>query len=331
MRHFYNLMDLPTDDIRRLLDRAVAYRSEPHGDILARKQIVLLFLNPSLRTRASFEVAIRELGGGVSTLDAESLWKLETEAGIVMDRDKAEHANEAVGVLSRYFDGIGIRAFARGVDRDEDFQDRLVTAFMSRATVPVFNMESAVYHPCQSLGDLLTIQDLLGDFRGHRIAITWAYHPRALPMAVPNSILLAATRMGLDVTLAHPPEFAPTDAILEMARAYTETSGGSLRIEQDRLAAMEGAEIVYAKAWAGLKRYDDPEAEARDRERYHSWMVDRKAMERTRRAYFMHCLPVRRNVVVSDEVIDSAASVVLKQAENRLHAQKAILEWLYTG
>lgn len=332
MRHFYRLSEFPADQVNRFIDRATQFKQDPYcSRRLERKQIGLLFLNPSLRTRCSFEVGIRQLGGGVSTLEAQSLWKLETELGARMDGDRSEHVKEAVGVLSRYFDGIGVRAFARGEDREEDLQDRTISAFIEHSKVPVFNMESAAYHPCQALADLMTIRELLGGFKGRRITITWAPHPVALPMAVPNSILLAASQMGMEVTLAHPPGFEVQSGILSMAQALSTDAGGSLRVTDDQRGACSDAEAVYAKAWGGLLRYEDPQAEAALRKEHSDWTVTQSLMSVTRRAYFMHCLPVRRNVVVSDEVLDSAQSVVFRQAENRLHVQKAILEWVYAG
>jgi N-acetylornithine carbamoyltransferase len=329
MRHYYRLTDLASDEILELLDRAEHHRHHPRSDTLARKEFVLIFLNPSLRTRASFEVAIRHMGGGVTTLGSDAIWPLEAQSGAVMDQQQTEHVFEATQVLSRYYDGIGVRSLSRGVNRDEDLQDQVLASFMERAQVPVFNMESSMYHPCQALGDLLTIRDLLGEFKGRKITVSWAYHPKPLPLSVPNSILLAACKTGMDVTLAHPPEFGLPAGIMNMARAEIERSGGTLRVSHDHREALKDTEIIYAKAWGGLHRYEDPPREAADRERYQSWRIDREAMHATRRAFFMHCLPVRRNVVVTDEVLESAASKVIHQAENRLHVQKAILEWLY--
>ncbi len=330
MRHFYRLTEFSIEQIQTFIERAIEFKQDPYVERLSGKQIGLLFLNPSLRTRCSFEVGVRQLGGGVSTLDADSLWQLETEFGVRMDQDRSEHVKEAVGVLSRYFDALGLRAFARGRNKDEDLLDRTLTTFMDHAKVPVFNMESANYHPCQALADLVTIRELLGSFQGARIVISWAYHPNPLPMAVPNSILLAATQMGMDVTLAHPPGFELQSGILSIAESLVSRSNGRLRIVHDREEAFRDQKIVYVKAWGGLGRYEDAEEEARRRNEHRDWIVDSHVMSLTSRAYFMHCLPVRRNVVVTDDVIDSALSVVFRQAENRLHAQKAILEWIFS-
>ncbi|MCZ6794405.1 MAG: N-acetylornithine carbamoyltransferase [Planctomycetota bacterium] len=329
MRHLYSLNEFSPDDIERFLTRATAFKESPHSDALLRKQFALLFLDPSLRTRCSFEVALRELGADVTTLESQMVFKLETDVGTRMDQDKAEHVKEAIGVLSRYFAGLGLRVFARGENRQADLLDTNFVSFMEHAKIPVFNMESAVYHPCQSLADLLTIKELLGDFAGRKVTITWANHPRPLPMAVPNSILIATSLMGMDVTLAHPVGFELQPGIMKIAQEFADKNGGALRVCHDRRDAAEGAEIVYAKSWGGLSRYEDADGEQKLRESHREWIVDKELMDLTRRGYFMHCLPVRRNVVVSDEVLDSKLSVVLREAENRLHVQKAILEWLY--
>ncbi len=330
MRHFYSLNEFTPEQIEHFLARALYHKQNPYLNVLAQKQFALLFLDPSLRTRCSFEVAIRQLGGGVTTLEGQTLWKIETELGAKMDEDKSEHVREAMGVLSRYFDGLGLRSFARGVNREEDLLDQTFGSFVESAKIPVFNMESAVYHPCQAMADLLTVKELFESFRGRKISIVWATHPRPLPMAVPNSILLASTLVGMDVTLAHPKGFELQEGILAMAGDFANRAGGSLRVVHDREDAARDAEIVYAKAWGGLGRYADPQKEVQLRLHNSHWIVDAAFMELTRRAYFMHCLPVRRNVVVSDEVIDSKQSVIFRQAENRLHAQKAILEWVYS-
>lgn len=330
MRHFYSLNEFSPEEIEEFLARALAYKEEPYSDTLARKQFALLFLDPSLRTRCSFEVALRQLGAGVTTLESQMLFALETGDGVRMDQDKAEHVKEATGVLSRYFSGLGLRVFARGEKMEDDMLDTTFTSIMAHAKIPVFNMESAVYHPCQALADLLTIKELFDGFRGRRITITWASHPRPLPVAVPNSILLATALMGMDVTLAHPEGFELQPGIMKIAREYVERSNGRLTVTHDRRAAAEGAEIIYAKSWGALSRYEDRVGEKALRDRHTDWIVDKELMDLTRRAYFMHCLPVRRNVVVSDAVLDSKASVIFREAENRLHVQKAVLEWLYS-
>ena len=329
MRHFYSLNEFSSEQIAEFVDSALAFKESPYSEVLERRQIALLFLNESLRTRCSFEVATRELGGDVSTLDAKTLFALESEFGNRMDGASAEHVKEAIGVFSRYFSALGLRSFARGEDQ-EDLLDKIFTTFLEHAKIPVFNMESALYHPCQALADLMTIKELFQDFQGRKVTITWANHPRALPMAVANSALLAMTKMGMHVTLAHPESFDLQEGIMNMAGDLAVKSGGSLDVVHDRLEGAKDADVVYAKSWGSLLRYEDPGAEQDLRDGLKDWVVDSELMSCTRRAYFMHCLPVRRNVVVSDEVIDSNRSVVLQEAENRLHAQKAILEWIFS-
>lgn len=329
MKHFYNLADLPADDVEALLDDAARLKRNPIAADLAGKQFGLIFLAPSLRTRTSFEVGIRQLGGGVSTLESAMFYALETRAGVRMDGDTAEHVREALPVLSRFFSGIGLRVMASGNSRDEDLGDERFRIFKEHATVPMFNMESAIYHPCQALADMLTVREILGQNAGRRITLTWAPHPRPLPTAVPNSLLLAAAQMGMHVTVAHPEGYDLPASVMEQAARMGEVSGGSVRKTSDRLDAAAGAEVVYAKSWGALTRYDSPEAEQASREGHRDWMVDDAFMSATDHARFMHCLPVRRNVVVADSVIDGARSVVVDQAENRLHAQKAMLRWLF--
>jgi N-acetylornithine carbamoyltransferase len=321
MRHLYSLNEFSPEQIDEFLERALHHKENRYLNVLQNRQIALLFLDPSLRTRCSFEVGIRQMGAGVSYLEGQTLWKLETAVGARMDGDRSEHVQEAMGVLSRYFDGLGLRCFARGENREEDLLDRTFVAFMESAKIPMFNMESAVYHPCQAMADLLTIKELLEDFKGRKITIVWSSHPKALPMAVPNSILLATTLVGMDVTLAHPEGFELHDGIMTMARDFAARSEGRLRVVHDREEAAKDAEVIYAKAWGALSRYEEPEEERELRKKNQHWIVDRRFMDLTRRGYFMHCLPVRRNVVVTDEVLDSQQSVVLRQAENRLHAQ----------
>jgi len=329
IRNFYNLSDESPETVVDLLRRAALYKRSPMSELLGGRQFGLLFLAASLRTRCSFEVGIRQLGGGVTTLEGGMFYALEMREGVRMDQDAAEHVREAVEVLSRFFTGLGIRIMAEGKHRDSDLSDFRYLQFERHATVPVFNMESAKYHPCQALADLLTIREQLGGIAGRRITITWAPHPRPLPVAVPNSILLAATQMGMHVTLAHPQGFELSEDVMVRARELAANSAGTLDVTHDQVRAFEGAEVVYAKSWGALSRYESPDEEQKQRESKGTWTVGKTQMARTANARFMHCLPVRRNVVVNDEVLDSQSSVVVDQAENRLHAQKAVLDWLY--
>lgn len=328
MKHFYDLADLSAGEVHALLDDAARLKTDPITTDLAGKQLGLIFLAPSLRTRTSFEVGIRQMGGGVSTLEPTMFYALETRYGIRMDGETAEHVREAVPVLSRFFSAIGLRVMAGGNSRDEDLGDERFQMFRDHATVPVFNMESAMYHPCQALADMLTVRERFGDVSRRRITLTWAPHPKPLPTAVPNSLVLAAAQMGMNVTVAHPEGYDLPEPIMRRAEALATASGGSVRRTYNRTTAAAGAQVIYAKSWGALNRYDSRYAEQASRETHQDWIVDEAFMAETDDACFMHCLPVRRNVVVADAVIDGERSVVVDQAENRLHAQKAMLRWL---
>ena len=321
---FLSTGDLSPAALGQLVDLAARLKAGEDGGRLEGKTLGLVFFNPSLRTRVSFAVAMRQLGGHVTNLDVgQATWAIETRDGVVMDGDRPEHLREAAAVLSRYVDGLGVRAFGQGQCWMDDRADSVLQGFARHAAVPVINLESAVWHPCQALADILTWREL-GLKRGSPIVLTWTYHPRALPMAVPNSVVLAAAQFGARMTVLRPPEFALDRELVTQAGAVADRTGGSLVETHDR-NCLAGARVVYAKSWGSLQAYGTPETEAALRGRYQDWKVTQEWMNRTNEGAFMHCLPVRRNVVVSDEVLDSAASAIVQQAENRLHVQKALL------
>jgi len=310
---------LSRDEIEELLDAALRFKSgDDVSKPLAGKSVALVFFNPSLRTRASMQVGIYELGGNAVVLEpGGTSWTLEHLAGAVMDSDKTEHVAEFVRVLERYCVAIGVRTFAALKDWQEERTDPILNAFAHYASVPIINLESAMHHPCQSLADMLTIREKLGAGR-KRVVLTWAWHPKALPMAVPNSFALAAAQMGHDLVIAHPPGYDLDEELIENL--------GDVEITNDIDAAFDGAEVIYAKSWGSKQFYGNTDQDIAGRTQYRGkWIVDEEKMSRTKNAIFMHCLPVRRNVIVTDGVIDSSASVVIDEAENRLHVQKAIL------
>jgi N-acetylornithine carbamoyltransferase len=242
-----------------------------------------------------------------------------------MDGDKTEHVAEFVRVLSRYCTMIGVRTFAALKDWEEERVDPVLQAFARYSEVPVINLESAMFHPCQALADMMTIREKLGSER-KRVVLTWAWHPKPLPMAVPNSFALAAAQMGHDLVIAHPAGYELDDELTAAIRQHAERAGGSFETTNDVDAAFDGAEVVYAKSWGAKQFYGAPDKDVEQRKQHRErWIVDQQKMTTTNDAIFMHCLPVRRNVIVTDEVIDSAASVVIDEAENRLHVQKAVL------
>jgi N-acetylornithine carbamoyltransferase len=319
-------IDMTREQIESLLESALRFKSgDDVSKPLAGKSVALVFFNPSLRTRASMQVGIYELGGNAVVLEpGGTSWTLEHREGAVMDSDKTEHVAEFVRVLERYCVAIGVRTFAALKDWQEERTDPVLNAFAKYASVPIINLESAMHHPCQSLADMLTIREKLGAGR-KRVVLTWAWHPKPLPMAVPNSFALAAAQMGHDLVIAHPSGY-------ELDEELIETLGPNVEITNDIDAAFEGADVIYAKSWGSKQFYGNMDQDVATRAQYRSkWIVDEEKMSRTNDAIFMHCLPVRRNVIVTDGVIDSPASVVIDEAENRLHVQKAILAKLLGG
>lgn len=327
MKGFYHLAELPTAEIEKLAVRALHLRAGATPKRFDGKALGLLFFNPSLRTQASFQRAAGKLGLDLVQLQSggNGVWGIECEDGALMDGGNAEHVREAAAVLGRFVDVLAIRAFAGIQSLDRDSRDALINGFRKHAGVPIVNMESALWHPCQALADWTTL-DLLDVPRRAKLVLTWAWHPKPLPHAVPNSTLCMAAQRGMEVVVLRPHGYDLSDSVMNEAHALAAASGGSVSVTEDRARALEGASIVYAKSWASLGAWGKPELEAAQRAPLREWCVDASWMKLTDRARFMHCLPVRRNVVVRDEVLDGPWSIVIDQAENRLHAQTALLE-----
>jgi N-acetylornithine carbamoyltransferase len=272
------------------------------------------------------QVGIYELGGNPVILEPGSTsWTLEHREGVVMDGDKTEHLKEFVRVLERYVSAIGVRTFAELKDWNVERTDPILNAFAKYASVPVINLESAMHHPCQAMADMMTIREKLGD-KKKKVLLTWAWHPKPLPMAVPNSFALAAAQFGHDLRIAHPTGYELDHELIGEIVNTTAANGGSVEFTTNVNEAFDDVEVVYAKSWGSKQFYGSLETEIAFRgDMRNSWIVDAEKMSKTNDAIFMHCLPVRRNVIVTDEVIDSPRSVVIDEAENRLHVQKAIL------
>jgi N-acetylornithine carbamoyltransferase len=330
MANFLTTAEHSQAELIKLIDTAMRMKHERKSSTeLAGKSIALVFFNPSLRTRASMQVGIFEMGGNPVVLEpGGTSWTLEHRTGAVMDGDKTEHVAEFVRVLGRYCAAIGVRTFAALNDWREERTDPILSAFAKYSPVPVINLESAMHHPCQAMADMMTIREKLGDER-KRVVLTWAWHPKALPMAVPNSFALASAQMGHNLVIAHPRGYELDEQLLKTMQQKSAAAGGSVEIVNNVEAAFENADVIYAKSWGAKQFYGKAERELEERAQFRSeWIVDKAKMARTKNAIFMHCLPVRRNVIVTDGVIDSAASVVIDEAENRLHVQKAILSSL---
>ncbi len=326
MKHFTSIQDLGPAGVESILAKAATWKGR-FPKHLADKLLGMVFFNPSLRTRASFEAVMARGGGNALVLEVgNGVWKLEDRLGAIMDGDRAEHVKEAVPVLARYVDALAVRTFASCADDDADHADPVMNAFRQHSTVPVISMESAREHPCQGLADLLTIQETFGPTQKTPVTLTWAPHIKPLPKAVPNSFLLTAAAAGCEIRVAHPEGFELHPAILAEARALAAYTNGSVTVTNDQSGALQGSKAVYAKAW-GPSTASGLNAEAVKSNA--NWMLSRAHMDKaTSDAIFLHCLPVRRNVEVADNVLDHPCSRVVDEAENRFHVQRALMDWL---
>jgi N-acetylornithine carbamoyltransferase len=327
MKAFNDLADFCNDELAALLELAARLDQHPEPQALRGKVLSLLFLSPSLRTLASFQAAMTRLGGGSFVISPEmSIHGLETRPGIVMDGAAAEHIREAVPVIASYGDAIGIRAFAERKNIEADMADTEFSALIDLIDTPYINMESAMNHPCQNLADWKTMDDLGIPSTGGKFVLSWAYHPKALPLAVPSSTLYTAARRGMDVTVLRPDGFALPDALMKKATQAADANGGSIQETDNRVEAMEGAHVIYAKSWSSTQHYGDKLADKQQRDTHVDWCVDEPWFDNARDdCRFMHCLPVRRGVVVSEPVLDGPRSVVIHEARNRMLAQMAVL------
>lgn len=333
MRSFNDIADFSGDEIRSLLELAERLDRHPEPDALKGKVLSLLFMSPSLRTLASFQAAMTRLGGGSFVISPEmSIHGLETRAGIVMDGNAAEHIREAIPVIASYGDALGIRAFAERRDLKHDLDDTEYNSMTDLIDTPYINMESAISHPCQALADWKTLDDLEIPANGGKFVLSWAYHPMPLPLAVPASALQMAAQRGMDVTILRPEGFALPSVITERARFAAEDAGGSVTESTDRREAMEGAHVIYAKSWSSTSHYGNRVGDQKIRQELHDWCVDEPWFDNARDdCRFMHCLPVRRGVVVSDAILDGPRSIVIKEARNRMLAQMAVLHRMMAG
>jgi N-acetylornithine carbamoyltransferase len=327
-RHFLSTLDWSRSELDEILIDAArlkeARKTARMSGHLAGKSVALVFFNPSLRTRSSFEIGVFEMGGHAVVLEpGKGAWPIEYKDGVVMDATAEEHVEEVARVLSRYCDLICVRAFPKFERWEEDREDLVIKQFAKYATVPVVNMET-ITHPCQELALMLTLKERLGTSDGKKFLLTWTYHPKPLNTAVANSALIIAAKFGFDVTLLCPtPEYVLDERYMDAAKA-----SGKVTVTHDIEAAYAGAHVVYAKSWGALPYFGNWEAEKPIRDRHKHFIVDAKKMALTDNAYFSHCLPLRRNVKATDEVVSGPRSLVIEEAENRLHVQKALLKRL---
>ena len=331
-QRFLDLADIKRDEVVALLELAQRLQQHPEPQALAGKILGLVFFNPSLRTLASMQAGMSRLGGSSFVITpGQGSWQLETRLGVEMNGAAAEHVREGIPVLASYCDAIGIRAFAEFKDLKHDLAETTFKAMTSLVNKPVVNLESAVNHPCQALADWKTMDDLRVPQKA-RFVLSWVYHPRALPLAVPAAALHMAAYRGMEVVVLRPDGFALPPEIMARARHAAEMSGGTVRETSDRADALEGAQIIYAKEWGSPAHYGDADGDARLRRNLTSWCVRNDWFEKTARdCRLMHCLPVRRNTAVADEVLDGPRSVVQQEAHNRLVVQMAVLYQLLKG
>ncbi|HEY0369841.1 MAG TPA: N-acetylornithine carbamoyltransferase [Chthoniobacterales bacterium] len=327
MKHATCISDLGLEVVDRILASAKTWKPEPHRKHLVGKILGMVFFNPSLRTRASFEAVMLRGGGDAIVFEpGAGTWKLEDRIGVVMDGDRPEHLKEAVPVLSRFVDALGVRSFAGGHDDDADHRDSVLKSFREYATVPILSMESAREHPCQGLADLMTIEEQFGLTKGLPVALTWAPHIKPLPKAVPNSFLLTAAARGCEIRVAHPKGFELHRDVVQEAELYAKASGGSISFFHRQDSAMKDARAVYAKSWGPATH---AHLETNVLAHHPEWMMSSRQLEKAAKdAIFLHCLPVRRNVEVADDILDGQQSRVIDEAENRFHVQRALLDWL---
>lgn len=316
MRHFTKVQDI--GDLHEALAKARFVKENPFADqhLGKNKTLLMIFFNSSLRTRLSTQKAALNLGMNVIVLDINSgAWKLEIERGVVMDGDKPEHILEAIPVIGSYCDVIGVRSFARFESKEDDYTEKILNQFIQYSGKPVFSMEAATRHPLQSFADLITIEEYKRTEKP-KVVLTWAPHPKALPQAVPNSFAEWMNATDYDFVITHPEGY-------ELAEEFV----GRAKVEYDQRKAFEGADFIYAKNWSA---YRDPNY-GQVLSKNMDWMVDEAKMSLTNNAYFMHCLPVRRNMIVSDAVIESPNSIVIPEAANRVVSAQTVLKEILTS
>ena len=311
MKHFTSITQLP--DLSEALKAAKYVKENPFADqeLGRNKTLLMIFFNSSLRTRLSTQKAAMNLGMNVIVLDVnQGAWKLETERGVIMDSDKPEHLLEAIPVMGSYCDVIGVRAFAKFESKEDDYNEVIINQFIKYSGKPVFSMEAATRHPLQTFADLITIEEYKKTEKP-KIVLTWAPHPKALPQAVPNSFAEGINMTDYEFVITHPHGY-------ELDPTFT----GRAKIEYDQRKAFEGADFIYAKNWSAYSGDNYGKILCTDRD----WTVDAEKMALTNNAYFMHCLPVRRNMIVTDDVIESPQSLVIPEAANRVVSAQTILK-----
>lgn len=339
-RDLFSTLDLSPEEVRGLLESALALKAGKKQADLAGRVAALLFFNPSVRTRISCESAMGRYGGSaVAVTPGKDTWNFECGEGVVMDGNTQEHVRELAPVITRMCHFVGIRkselitvGSAQGQatsSYEELAKDEFLHRFREFAEVPVINLESNRWHPMQSLADSATMLEKLGETRQKKYVLTWTWHPKSLPVATPHSQLMSAVNLGMDVTVLRPEGYGLEPEVMRLARERVEALGGSLQETDDQEAAYAGADVICAKAWGSLDYYGRFDQEAIDKAPLRKdWIVDEEKMAKTNDGMFLHCLPVRRNIVVTDGVLDGRHSAVKDEAENRLWTAAAVFDAL---
>jgi len=329
VKRFLDLADFSREQILDLLALAQSLQVKPQPHALAGKILGLIFFNPSLRTLASFQAGMARLGGDSFVITpGQGTWQIETKPHAIMKGAAAEHIREGIPALASYCDALGVRAFADGKSLQDDIDESLFRQIDELCDKPLINLESAMNHPCQALADWRTL-DELNVARRAKFVLSWAYHPKALPLAVPSAVVHMAAMRGMEVVVLRPEGYALPPPIMRKASLAAAAAGGSLTETSDRTAALAGAHVLYAKEWGTTMYYGDTEADAKLRADLSDWCVRESWFGGAApAAKLMHCLPVRRNVAVADEVLDGPRAVVKRQAFNRMTVQMAVLHRL---
>ncbi len=338
MKNFITGFELSPSEIKQIISQGILLKKSSPQKILSDPKIMTaLFANPSLRTRLSFESGMKKMGGSCNVMDLKSGYEWEYEFGKIMNGETAEHIKEAAQVVSRYSDIIGLRNSSLITRSSETAaiksnyetykSDHVIQAFSKYATVPVINMESNMHHPCQGLADGMTITEIQKkqNLSKTKFVLSWVPHPKALPLATPHSQMIFPALIGCEVTLCCPPEFVLDSDVMTQTENI---SGNKITISHDQEEAFQDADIITAKSWASSLNFGEWEAEKKVREKYIEWTIDETKMNLTNQAKFLHCLPMRRNVIATDSVIDDPSSCIIDQAENRMWAQMALIHFL---
>lgn len=330
MKHYTQAKRCSLDTLLSLLQAASLMKYERRYPDLSGKILGMVFMNPSLRTKLSFEAAMARCGGqALSITPGESSWAFEEQLGIRMDSDRPEHLKDAVRVMSRYVDALALRSFAKLQSVTEDVQDTTLRRFEDWSTVPVMSLESAVEHPCQMLADMLTIKEICTEPKAKNFCLRWAPHIKPLPLAVPHSAIFAAAHLGMNITVCAPEGYELHTEFIQYAKETTTLLGGTFAQSHDPSSLPDDTKIVYVKSWGATSLYNQPERQRQDFERHAHWMVDAPLLQEETR--LLHCMPIRRNLVATDAALDHKNSAIIEQAENRLWAQLSILEWIFTN